>query len=461
MAPRRILSPFLPGVLEFFLAATAFAGPRYVAPAGSDAANSCASPASPCATFQHAVDVALSGDSIEIAPAVYDQRVRIEGKAGLTVNATGVTLRPDLAVLGLADAAQGSPCSGTPGRAVVFVRNSTGIVLNGLLIDGSLVFAAPNEPARLVGIFYRNASGAISGGGVIHLRTEPASSNQVAGLGILVQTDEPAESPPPRVDINGVTIADFQKSAIVFSGCDCAADGGPTGSVRLSTISSETNSLVGRNGVQVSFGASGVVIEGNTISDLRLTGDPSLGLGSAVILASSRNDHVVGNVLRDANFGISNIGDIFCPNRAGENLDNEIRCNQILDHDIGLTLDNDSHTIHDNAFSGNTQWGILARDYYPAGQPDADATFNWWGSPTGPTTPSNPGGTGDAVSPRVAYAPFLVLPPTCAAIPVSVPTLSAAGLAVLALLLGLGAVQRLQRRQWPGRLRLGARPSGE
>jgi hypothetical protein len=445
----RLVPKLLPGVLALFglsVAAPASALPRFVAPGGADAANLCLLPITPCATIQHAVDVALPGDSIEIAAATYNQRIRIDGKALLTLDAVGVTLRPDPAVLGPADVAQGSPCSGGVGRSVVFVRNSTGIVLNGLRVDGSAILAAPSEPARLVGIFFRNASGILRGGGVTHLRTEPASSNQVAGLGIVVQTDG-ATLLPPRVDITGVTVSDYQKSGIVFSGCDCAADTGPTGSVRASTVTANPSGLVARNGIQVSFGAAGVFVENNVVSDQRFTNGPALGLGSAILLASSRGDHVNGNILRNANFGISNIGDSFCSPRSGENLGNEIRCNQIQGNDYGLTLDNNTSTVRDNAFSGNTPFGALARDYYPANQGDANVTLNWWGSPTGPTIASNPGGTGDPVSDRLTYAPFRTVPPICAqqaGLPVDIPTLSSVGFALMALLLGAAAVLRLR-----------------
>jgi hypothetical protein len=271
----------------------------------------------------------------------------------------------------------------------------------------------------------------------------------VAGLGIVVQTDEPAVTPGPRVDITGVTVTDYQKSGIVFSGCDCAADGGPTGSVRSSIVTAEPSGLVARNGIQVSFGASQVVIENNVVSDQRFTAGPDLGLGSAIVLASSRNNRVASNILRNANFGISNVGDLYCSSRAGENLNNEIRCNQILGNDDGLTIDNSTHTIKDNLFSGNADFAILTRDYYPGDQPDADATLNYWGSPTGPRIASNPTGTGDPLDDRVAYRPFRLLPPLCAAqggIPEEIPTLSTGSLVVLALLLGAVAVVRLRRR---------------
>ncbi len=436
----------LPGVVlgsaGFLLAVPGLAVSRYVAAGGTDAANSCVNAASPCATIQHAVDVALAGDSIEISPGVYNQRLRIEGRTNLTFEAAGVTLRPSAAVLGPSDVAQGSPCSGGRGRAVVFVNDSSGIVFNGLSVDGSDALPPANEPDRLAGIFYRNSSGAIHGGVVAHLRTEPPSSNQVAGLGIIVQTSDPVAFPPPRVDIENVTVFDYQKTGIVFSGCGCAADGGPTGSVRGSTITSETSALVARNGIQVSFGAGGVVLENNVAAGMRFTGNPTLGLGSAVILASSRTNLLTGNILSNSNFGISNIGDITCAPRAGENVDNDIQCNRILGNDWGMSIDNATHVIRNNEFAGNTTFAILTRTYFPVGI-DADASHNWWGSPTGPTIASNPGGTGDPLDDRVIFSPFLTARPACA---VEIPASSTLGLALLAFLLASSALLVLRLR---------------
>lgn len=39
-----------------------------------------------------------------------------------------------------------------------------------------------------------------------------------------------------------------------------------------------------------------------------------------------------------------------------------------------------------------------------------NGTCNWWNSPTGPTTTTNPGGTGAQVSPKVTYQPWLIAP---------------------------------------------------
>lgn len=47
------------------------AGPRYVAPTGDDSGNDCANNSAPCATIQHAVDMADSGDDILVATGIY------------------------------------------------------------------------------------------------------------------------------------------------------------------------------------------------------------------------------------------------------------------------------------------------------------------------------------------------------------------------------------------------------
>lgn len=411
---------------------------------GSDLGNDCSNLALPCATLQHAVDEAVAGDVIQVGPGVYNQTLRIRDRQDLTINAFEATLRPDLATVGAPDAEQGSPCSGALGRAIVLVRDSTGIRLNGLTVDGSAALMAPGETARWTGIFYRNSSGTIQGGSVVHVRTEPASGNQLAGFGIVVQTG-PSGGSPPSVDIVGVTVSDFQKNGILFTGCECAGGFGPTGSVQGSTITSEPSPFVARNGIQVSRGANGILIEGNTVSGMRFTGNPAAGLGSAIILASSRDTQVVRNRALDSNFGISNVGllEAACVPRAQENLRNEFRCNEILGTDTGLSIDNDTSVIKENSFAGNAL-AILTRSYYEGN--DADATLNWWGSPTGPTNPGNPGGTGDEVDDRVVFTPFLTSPPLCAAVSIEeIPTLPPAGLLALAALLSAAALWVLRR----------------
>jgi hypothetical protein len=70
---------------------------------------------------------------------------------------------------------------------------------------------------------------------------------------------------------------------------------------------------------------------------------------------------------------------------------------------------------------------------------------NYWGSPTGPTIASNPGGTGDPLDDRVAFTPFLTAPSPCIGVVTEIPAASTVGLAILSVLLGASALLRLRR----------------
>ena len=88
-----------------------------------------------------------------------------------------------------------------------------------------------------------------------------------------------------------------------------------------------------------------------------------------------------------------------------------------------------NNTLTGNTVSSNTSYGIYVSCYSSGkvncnnivgngggvynsgtGNPELDATQNWWGDASGPTHASNSGGTGDAVSDRVDYSPWLGSP---------------------------------------------------
>jgi hypothetical protein len=81
-----------------------------------------------------------------------------------------------------------------------------------------------------------------------------------------------------------------------------------------------------------------------------------------------------------------------------------IRKSRFLDNNVGADIsgfmDLDGQT-NPNSFEGNNLAVLEA----------SDATHNWWGDPTGPTIPQNPGGQGDPVTSGVPVLPFLTAPP--------------------------------------------------
>jgi hypothetical protein len=91
-----------------------------------------------------------------------------------------------------------------------------------------------------------------------------------------------------------------------------------------------------------------------------------------------------------------------------------VTCNTITDNFQGIyfpggawSSDLSGVHINYNNIEGNTQFGLQADAGNTA---TADAEHNWWGSDSGPTHSSNPGGTGDVVSDLVDFDPWLPLP---------------------------------------------------
>ncbi len=74
----------------------------------------------------------------------------------------------------------------------------------------------------------------------------------------------------------------------------------------------------------------------------------------------------------------------------------------IKTNEVGILITGGSLTAHINNIAGNTTYGINNLT-----NTDADARNNWWGDDSGPTYVSNTGGTGDVISDRVLYDPWL------------------------------------------------------
>ncbi len=80
-----------------------------------------------------------------------------------------------------------------------------------------------------------------------------------------------------------------------------------------------------------------------------------------------------------------------------------IESNQIRENQVGIYCINGAlPRLRDNVIEANTQYGLQNTS---AGV-TVDARYNWWGNANGPAHASNPGGTGNAVSDNVTFAPW-------------------------------------------------------
>ena len=89
---------------------------------------------------------------------------------------------------------------------------------------------------------------------------------------------------------------------------------------------------------------------------------------------------------------------------------NTMTLNQICDNSYGIWLKKSSNSeIHYNNIYNNTDYGIYNTNL--ESEFVANATYNWWGSASGPHHPiSNIGGTGNRVADNVVYNPWLTEP---------------------------------------------------
>jgi pimeloyl-ACP methyl ester carboxylesterase len=74
----------------------------------------------------------------------------------------------------------------------------------------------------------------------------------------------------------------------------------------------------------------------------------------------------------------------------------------IRNNERGIFIDGGQTTITNSLFTDHSVDALFASTSVPV-----LAANNYWGSPTGPTHPSNPGGTGDRVSDNVSFTPWL------------------------------------------------------
>ena len=89
---------------------------------------------------------------------------------------------------------------------------------------------------------------------------------------------------------------------------------------------------------------------------------------------------------------------------------NNITANQIYNNDWGIQLDSSSNNeIHYNNIYNNFNYGVC--NYNSELEYQVNATYNWWGSVSGPYHPvNNSAGTGDNVTDNVIFNPWLTEP---------------------------------------------------
>lgn len=161
---------------------------RYVSPTGSDAGNDCLVEASPCATVQHGLDEAASGDTILLTAGTYAENVAINkdvvlqgadamldgNLAGRTVTVEGgltVVLR-DVAVI-----------NGRSSHGAGIYNNGSRLTLERVIVSNNQTDAGANGTLETLGGQGGNGAGLYSEGGSVIVRDSAIDKNQTGAGG--------------------------------------------------------------------------------------------------------------------------------------------------------------------------------------------------------------------------------------------------------------------------------------
>jgi hypothetical protein len=381
---RALASTFSLGLIIFAAGTVAAATTRTV---GNASSGSCPHVFT---TIQSAIAAASAGDTIQVCPGIYNELVTVDKTLTIVGAQAGVDARTRVvpvtseSVVGSGDGA--------------FQIEADKVVIDGFTIQG--VNNDPSAPP-FTGL----------GAGVW---TNPGFSGTQGGHQIL-----------NNIIQNNITGIELDNTGTFQT------------RVQFNLIRNNNNPGAGSgNGIQVNFGLNNALIDNN-----RFSGHTS----SSVLVSSGgddqkitiSNNELVGGTLERVIFGSVDNSSITGNTATGSTSSGTIRlwggnsgititCNLLANGQRGIRVDdpfsigpNSNITANTNNIQGNAIAGLEVESASYFGG-SLDAKNNWWGSPTGPTHPSNFGGTGDKIidpDGAVTFIPFLTSPSSCAAVP--------------------------------------------
>lgn len=310
----------------------------------------------PTGKIQDAIDDASSGDTILVHDGTYNEALYIDKT--LTIKAFSKPV-----VKGSQSFTTNYMGSPFTRKAVIFVVNSTNVVLEGLDIEGE---GLSGYNAAVVYMY--------SGGEIRDCTISPNTVGDMYSLGVEARGCR-------DLSVSRCTIMEFGRIGAYFANCT----GGVYDSEIIGQVYSEENKVNYGIEVEPHQGACVMDIIGNEIYNSDNTYSPEPLWSSAGIVIDGwkyYQDTPSSTVVISYN----DIHDNYHGIEVAANSLSYARCNKIYD---------------------NREYGVISTPDSFNNNVTFNAVWNWWGSDTGPYHPTtNPGGTGDEVSDYVDYEPW-------------------------------------------------------
>jgi len=377
---------------------------------GGDYVIGYATAAGPYPTIQTAIDAADPGDEIQVTAGSYQPASTINvNKDNLRILGpqAGIDPRPSVG---------SGRTAGSPGEAIVegtrdpahplgkiLFIDASNIEINGLEIRyGTSDMIRQSDPHSGTAVRYCLIHGGLGDEGVQLKQCTGGvmEYNYVYDIAWAGDGLNFADSQDCTVRYNELTAIDTDNAAIYIYGSDNTSI---VGNLIHDLGRGEGIKLGNKGGSDAS--RVGGLIQGNLIYNL---GGPNN--DDAIAIYTSHVQVLENEVFHDASengaiymaFGLSDI--VLERNVVRDNALLTTKWAEAAGILIGEEVNAASVEIHYNSIFGNTPYGL---SNITISGDDVDATLNWWGDASGPTHPSNPDGSGDAITDRVIYSPWL------------------------------------------------------
>jgi hypothetical protein len=298
-------------------------------------------------TIQAAVNAVPAGSMILVCPGNYPEQVMITKALTLKGVSSGTLDAPTVVspVGGIVQNAI-SLTSGNPIAAQILVQTTTDVNISGISLDGSnnqLTGCGPD----LIGIYYQNASGAVTNIVIRNEALTPSLNGCQSGVGIFVQSGNSGAS---TVTVSESTVRNYQKNGI-------------TGNEVGTTITILNNTVVGQgpttgaaeNGIQIGFGAAGTVTGNVVIDDIYSPGNVA---AAGILVFASSGITVTSNTVGNTQLGIAIVTDTVdgygVADHATVNA-NKVFGTQLLD---AIDLCSNTNTAETNTIGGSAQSAV-------------------------------------------------------------------------------------------------------
>lgn len=366
----------------------------YVSPTGPPSGTSGGSCASPSFnTISLAIAAASSGDTIQVCAGTYNEQVQITKTLTLKGAKAGQDARTRVPT-------NESIITNSGGPVQLMADN---VVLDGFTVQG----ATGTDPNFISGIWSNPGYSGIQGGyqilnnivqnniSGIELDSTCAANPTLVKFNLIQNNNNPGPGSGTGLQDNFVLCnATIDSNKFVGNSSSGALLFGPPVTAAGSNITVSNNEFSANGGAIAMLGVTSSAVSGNNVHN-------SVGTGGDIDIFGGVNglSVICNNLASGAGRGIQ-VENPYVGYGVSPNSNITINNNNLSGYPVGLEEDTGGYT--------------------PATPNSLNATNNWWGSSSGPTIASNPGGTGEPIIDQdgvVKYSPFLTTFSSCAPMP--------------------------------------------